>query len=724
MARIHRECRERSLPAVRFSKPLDYFSDISDWCTSSKKYYNHHRDIVRDNIRVIKSSGPRIVPIRTVPPFCRQVYQQNTSVVPLPKMMTRSRSTDPNVVDDATQFRNMFTRGDLHVRIIHSGGPGEKPRELQWAKDPSQMKNETICALISKFSLGLSLLDHPYRFVAETGITDLLIALRNQMSLISVLPHLVRGIRAGLYSFDVEKKKFCLRTLSRVTSLPGIGPQLVPFYRQLLPPLRSVGHSRSRSDRVHYNRGRQIEEMITSTLNDLERTGGPNALINIKYLLPNYESCKYMILVVYYSIFACSLAGARPQDHEPIPIPKDSSTRPQLYRHVPSDPPAPSNLKPRRRHRHRHHYTPEYEKQLQEYEIQKKLAERQRQRQYDQYYQNYFDRMRAYAMNVHINRYRQILQQQELEKERFAKNMEEYGLRSDELAAVEQAKANIRGEHEETQKPASPFEGISEKSQIEQRSIKAESAMPVMVKRPPSAIEPRPENIDVHRKALHLESLCHRFLPTVRKHCNTGEKTEKKYASKCKGYFHDCQRFLPKEDPLYNIAYAFNSNVGLNLGTWDVKGIPYYPINEEGAIGAGRQMNIPFGSWGGGYSDHIGVRDYWSQYQEIGANWYEGKYGYKRHSCGGKRHFNRLNYCMIAIFSVSVPLKPGDAGKPIGVDVGGGVGPYYQQNQHVGVDPLNGQVNTNFGVGVPMAGVGVNTGVGVNFPGVNDILGR
>ncbi|PIC45190.1 hypothetical protein B9Z55_005294 [Caenorhabditis nigoni] len=75
-------------------------------------------------------------------------------------------------------------------------------------------------------------------------------------------------------------------------------------------------------------------------------------------------------------------------------------------------------------------------------------------------------------------------------------------------------------------------------------------------------------------------------------------------------------------------------------------------------------------------------------------------------------------------FQVSVPLKPGEAGKPIGVDVGGGVGPYYQQNQHVGVDYLNGNVGTNFGVGVPMAGVGVNTGVGVNFPGVNDILGK
>ena len=45
--------------------------------------------------------------------------------------------------------------------------------------------------------------------------------------------------------------------------------------------------------------------------------------------------------------------------------------------------------------------------------------------------------------------------------------------------------------------------------------------------------------------------------------------------------------------------------IGLGVG---VKGIPYYPINEEGAVEVGRQINVPFGSWGGGYSDHFGVR--------------------------------------------------------------------------------------------------------------------
>jgi len=40
-------------------------------------------------------------------------------------------------------------------------------------------------------------------------------------------------------------------------------------------------------------------------------------------------------------------------------------------------------------------------------------------------------------------------------------------------------------------------------------------------------------------------------------------------------------------------------------------------------------LQIDFGSWGGGYSDNLGVRDYWSQTTESGGNWYDGVYGYK-----------------------------------------------------------------------------------------------
>ncbi|GMT35476.1 hypothetical protein PFISCL1PPCAC_26773 [Pristionchus fissidentatus] len=217
-----------------------------------------------------------------------------------------------------------------------------------------------------------------------------------------------------------------------------------------------------------------------------------------------------------------------------------------------------------------------------------------------------------------------------------------------------------------------------------------------------------------------LHKTCDRFAPTVRKHC-VGDFSHSKYANRCKAFYQDCQQFMPHSDPLYEIAHGFDSGVGLNLGSWAVAGIPYYPINEEGAIGGSYLLNIPFGSWGGGYSEHIGVRDYWSQYQEVGANWYDGKYGYK--SGWSMPLVQSLGIEGETHAAVSVPIKPGDLGKPIGVDVGGGVGPYYQQNQHVGVDWMDGQVNSNFGVGVPIAGVGFNTGVGVAFPGAGTWLG-
>ncbi|KIH43489.1 hypothetical protein ANCDUO_26504 [Ancylostoma duodenale] len=95
--------------------------------------------------------------------------------------------------------------------------------------------------------------------------------------------------------------------------------------------------------------------------------------------------------------------------------------------------------------------------------------------------------------------------------------------------------------------------------------------------------------------------------PVAQKHCEKSTLT-KQNVGRCVAYFKDCYRYLGKADPLYSIANAFSSAVNLNFATVDVNGIPYYPINEEGSVGVGVGANIPFGSWGGGYSDHVGVR--------------------------------------------------------------------------------------------------------------------
>lgn len=42
---------------------------------------------------------------------------------------------------------------------------------------------------------------------------------------------------------------------------------------------------------IEYRFGKTAENIIGTFLNTLERTGGENAFINIKYIIPTYESC-------------------------------------------------------------------------------------------------------------------------------------------------------------------------------------------------------------------------------------------------------------------------------------------------------------------------------------------------------------------------------------------------------------------------------------------------
>ncbi|KAE9414858.1 hypothetical protein Angca_000022 [Angiostrongylus cantonensis] len=216
-------------------------------------------------------------------------------------------------------------------------------------------------------------------------------------------------------------------------------------------------------------------------------------------------------------------------------------------------------------------------------------------------------------------------------------------------------------------------------------------------------------------------ALCSRFAPVAAKHCY-GTKVEDQFLEKCRGYNEDCSSFFAQERPLGAIANAFSSGVGLTYYTWDVNGIPYYPINEEGSIGNGHNARIDFGSWGGGYSDNLGVRDFWSQTQEYGGNWYEGTYGYKTgwsiplvQSAGVEGGGGT---------QVNIPIKEGELGRPIMVTNGYHVGPYFGTADRVGVDWYNGGVSWNRGVASPFVGVGVNTGTSIGFPSIATFMNQ
>ena len=79
-----------------------------------------------------------------------------------------------------------------------------------------------------------------------------------------------------------------------VTCSDTIGEALVPYYRQILPVMNLMKTKNSNlGDKIDYSqrKGQNLGELIQSTLEMFEVNGGEDAFINIKYMIPTYESC-------------------------------------------------------------------------------------------------------------------------------------------------------------------------------------------------------------------------------------------------------------------------------------------------------------------------------------------------------------------------------------------------------------------------------------------------
>ena len=100
---------------------------------------------------------------------------------------------------------------------------------------------------------------------------------------------------AALNSRDREVIATTLHILQALVSCSDtIGEALVPYYRQILPIMNlfktknlNVGDNIDYSQRKQKNLG----DLIQQTLEMFEMHGGDDAFINIKYMIPTYESC-------------------------------------------------------------------------------------------------------------------------------------------------------------------------------------------------------------------------------------------------------------------------------------------------------------------------------------------------------------------------------------------------------------------------------------------------
>lgn len=73
-----------------------------------------------------------------------------------------------------------------------------------------------------------------------------------------------------------------------------IGEALVPYYRQILPIMNLFKtQNKNQGDKIDYaqRKAQNLGDLIIETLELFEMHGGDDAFINIKYMIPTYESC-------------------------------------------------------------------------------------------------------------------------------------------------------------------------------------------------------------------------------------------------------------------------------------------------------------------------------------------------------------------------------------------------------------------------------------------------
>ncbi|XP_045246318.1 parkin coregulated gene protein isoform X5 [Macaca fascicularis] len=140
---------------------------------------------------------------------------------------------------------------------------------------------------------GLCEMTFPYEFFARQGIHDMLEHGGNKI--LPVLPQLIIPIKNALNLRNRQVICVTLKVLQHlVVSAEMVGKALVPYYRQILPVLNIFKNMNVNSgDGIDYSQQKRenIGDLIQETLEAFERYGGENAFINIKYVVPTYESC-------------------------------------------------------------------------------------------------------------------------------------------------------------------------------------------------------------------------------------------------------------------------------------------------------------------------------------------------------------------------------------------------------------------------------------------------
>lgn len=184
-----------------------------------------------------------------------------------------------------TEFRRFYDRGDLPLQVAFDGAQ----RKVQWKVNFDKLDYHHYLPI---FFDGIREQQEPYKFLARQGTYDLLA--KGGAKILSVIPQLIIPVKTALNTRDAEIVCEMLKVLQKlVVSGKMIGEALVPYYRQILPVFNLLKNKNLNiGDQIDYAQQKRgnVGDLIDETLELFEIHGGEDAFINIKYMIPTYES--------------------------------------------------------------------------------------------------------------------------------------------------------------------------------------------------------------------------------------------------------------------------------------------------------------------------------------------------------------------------------------------------------------------------------------------------
>ncbi|XP_055587567.1 parkin coregulated gene protein-like [Uranotaenia lowii] len=218
---------------------------------------------------------------RVVPAFSRQQNQWCTLSEGPPRIDV-FRQQPPC----RSLFRKFFLRGDIPIRRNYCRG---SRNFIRWCVAPEQLDLRRYLPL---FFDGMCEDTFPYREFARHGVHDIL-SVAKEKQVLCCLPLVILPMKKALSSKNPDVIIATLRAIQQLLQVgPCIGRALVPYYRQLLPIVNLFRNFNvNQCDRIDFKGGHRLGDVIRETLCLMEQTGGKDAYLNIKYMVPTYESC-------------------------------------------------------------------------------------------------------------------------------------------------------------------------------------------------------------------------------------------------------------------------------------------------------------------------------------------------------------------------------------------------------------------------------------------------